>query len=546
MQQKFLLPLAIYMIGVLLIGVNIFGQPEYYTLGWLGTDAMDTMSLRWLFFHSEARFAPFGYNFTQLTPNILDHLTAYPLISMLGFPLGDNLWWLGILLANAFSAHLLGKRLGGDLGGYWAGALVLTSEQLLREVNLHHAPQAMLFFPLLYCWSLLRIKKDKDALFSGILLGLSGWCYLYFILFLPLGTLPLLWQQNRKHLLLILGSAGLILLPNIGWIFWMSPELMQLPKMGPIQGKSMLEMHSGGWDFLWQNHPFDLSNQVSFLALGLSIWMIWKRRDLLNWKTGLFCFGLGCFMVLGTHNPLFELIQKLPIFSRLTWPERWGILVLLGLIFCSTPFFQYKHRLLWRLPPLILLEMFLRSGNLPLHAEPIASYQCYAELQKETGLILELPLERNDPLYNRSALFQRLHLRPMINPLILPPMVTPPENWEEWKNAPWLQALDRQDSSQVVDTKQLQELGVSSIIIDRSSFAPLSTKKAEFWKQYLTKKLGEPIDLGCLWLWSIGENGSSISSKESQTIEHPKIKFPLLMEPINHLNHQSHEATEKN
>ena len=533
MQQRFLLPLSIYMLCILLIGINIFQQPEYHTIGWLGTDAMDTMSLRWLFFHPEARFAPFGYDFAQLTPNILDHLTAYPLIALFGFPQGDNLWWFAILLANTFSAHLLGRRLGGDLGGFWAGFLILSSEQLLREVNLHHAPQAMLFFPLLYCWSLLNIEKKKDALISGLFLGFSGYGYLYTFLFIFLGTLPLFLKQERRYSLIILGTALVSLAPNIGWLFWMSPELIQAPQLPPIQGKTMLELHSGGFDFLWQNQPFDLSNQVSFLALGISGWMLWKKREWISWKTGLFCFGLGSFMVLGTHNPLFVLFRDLPVLSRLSWPERWGILLPIGLIFCSAGFFKHQHRLLWRLPPLLLLEMFLRSGNLPLHAESTRSYQCYAALQKDTGLILELPLAQNDLLYNRSALFQRLHLRPMINPFVLPPMVSPPKNWEEWKDNPWLQALDNPDAAQTIPREELAKTGISSIIIDRSSFSPLSSKDAEIWKENLSKQLDEPIDLGCLWLWHIGEEESKRKNIEAQHIEHPTLAFPLLMEPIN-------------
>ena len=539
MQQRFLLPLATYMLVILLIGSNIFSQLESSTLGWLGTDAMDTMSLRWLLFHPASRFAPVGYNFAALTPNILDHLTAYPLITLFGFPQGDNLWWFCVLLANALSAHLLGKRLGGELGGYWAGALIISSEQLLREVNLHHAPQSMLFFPLLYFWSLLRIKTKQQAIFCGLFLGLTGWCYLYSFLFSLLGSLPLLWTAERKQAMRALGMAGLVLLPNLIWLFWMSPTMIQPPNIGLIQGKTMLEMHSGGWDFLWQNQPFDLSNQISFLALGLSGWMLLKKRAQLHWGVGLFCFGLGAFMLLGAHNPLFPLVHSLPGFSRLFWPERWGILLPIGLVFCSAPFFLYQHRMLWRLPPLVVLEMFLRSGNLPLHSEPTNSYQCYAELKNDQGIILELPMKHNDRLYNRSALYQRLHGRPMINPFILPPMASPPKEWEQWRQIPWLQELDQDteapyhSSTTFTQRAEIQSVGITSIIIDRSPFAPLSEQEATAWKRQISEKLGEPVDLGCLWLWQLDTEKSRIQNTKRPTSTAPYHHFPLLMEPIN-------------
>jgi hypothetical protein len=533
MQERFTLPLAIYTILVLLIGSNIFGQPNLHTLGWLSTDAMDTMSLRWLFFNPEARFAPVGYDFAQLTPNILDHLLAYPLVSFLGFPLGDNLWWFFILLANAFSAHALGKRLGGEIGGYWTGILVLSSEQLLREVNLYHAPQSMLFFPLLYCWSLLQETSRRNSILTGILLGLAGCCYLYSSLFVLIGMLPLLWRKTPKDILLILGVATITLLPNLGWLVWMTPELINTPIIGQIQGVSMQEIHSGSWDLLWQNQPLDLSNQMSFLALGLCGWMFWKRRNPLLWKTSLFCFGFGFLMVLGSNIPIFEWLHKLPILSRLTWSERWGLLLLLGVIFGSAPFFQHKHRLIWRLPPILLLEMFLRSGNLPLHAEPIDSYQCYAELAKGKGVILELPLQKNDPLFNRSALYQRLHLRPMINPFQLPPMASPPEKWETWKEASWLKKLDSLDHTETIDPSYLQELGITTIIIDRSTFSPISDREAVLWREHLERNFGTTTDLGCLWLWSLDAKQKWGSEDDLPKILHPAIDFPLLMEPIN-------------
>ena len=533
MQERFTLPLAIYTLLVLLIGSNIFGQPNLHTLGWLGTDTMDTMSLRWLFFNPEARFAPVGYEFSQLTPNILDHLSAYPLLSFFGFPLGDNLWWFCILLANAFSAHALGKRLGGEIGGYWTGILVLSSEQLLREVNLSHAPQSMLFFPLLYCWSLLQESSKRNSICTGVLLGLAGWCYLYSFLFVLIGMLPLLLTRTGKDIALVLGVSAITLLPNLGWLVWMTPEFMSAPMIGQIQGLSMQEVHSGSWDLLWQNQPLDLSNQMSFIALGLCGWMFWKRRDSLLWKTSLFCFGFGFLMVLGSNIPIFGWLHELPVLSRLTWPERWGFLLLLGVIFGSAPFFHHEHRLIWRLPPILLLEMFLRSGNLPLHAEPIASYQCYTELTKGDGLILELPLQKNDPLYNRSALYQRLHLRPMINPFQLPPMASPPDEWERWKEAPWLQKLDTLTHTEIIDPTALLEVGITTIIIDRSDFSPISNREAVLWREHLERSFGATTDLGCLWLWSLDSEQTWNSQDSLSEILHPSIDFPLLMEPIN-------------
>ena len=48
---------------------------------------------------------------------------------------------------------------------------------------------------------------------------------------------------------------------------------------------------------------------------------------------------------------------------------------------------------------------------------------------QEHNAILELPLKDGDHLYNQQSLRQRFHNRPLVNPLILPPFVSPPSEW---------------------------------------------------------------------------------------------------------------------
>ena len=72
-------------------------------LGFPNVDGMDTAMLRAAFARalenptlmpwSDWVYFPTGFPVLHLMPNWLDHLSAYPLVRGLPFPLADNVWW---------------------------------------------------------------------------------------------------------------------------------------------------------------------------------------------------------------------------------------------------------------------------------------------------------------------------------------------------------------------------------------------------------------------------------------------------------------------
>ena len=266
----------------------------------------------------------------------------------------------------------------------------------------------------------------------------------------------------------------------------------------------------------------DTTNQLSFVLLIAALWNPIKSRWW--WMIGI---GITFLLGSGANDALpFDGLRMIPGFSRLMWPERWGILVLFGTIALALRS-PYKG---W-LALLLCLEMHIRSHNLPLHSEPTSSYACYQELRSVKGVLLELPIKNNDLLYNRSALYQRLHQQPMANPFVLPPQVPPPQDWEEWRRQEWVENLDNPNVKlQQSDVDSLFNSGISAIVIDTSSFAPISVLSLDKWKKHLSPMLGKPVNLGCLLIWPLKEMDITPTPKR---IQHPLVDLPLLMDPLN-------------
>ena len=129
-------------------------DPTTHILGFPSVDLLDTVTLRGLFVQQitntePALFWPIGYDWSLLMPNRLDHISFLP-FSLLPFPLADNLWWFTIITCH-ITSHRLGRYIGRtELSGWSTMIFWLFSESILREANLHHAPQSSLFLlPLL-------------------------------------------------------------------------------------------------------------------------------------------------------------------------------------------------------------------------------------------------------------------------------------------------------------------------------------------------------------------------------------------------------------
>ena len=207
-------------------------------LGFPSIDSHDTLTLRGLFaslllspeawpLSTDAWF-PIGYPILLLMPNLLDHLMAAPLVWLLPFPVADNLWWMVVMMLHGWAAHRLGRRAGGSEGAGWlCGLAFMISEPLLREANLHHSPQALVFWAPLYLEAILDLREGRGevrraAVRAGIFLALSGLSYWYLAFFLGLASIPLLWGLPRRPLAWTGGVSGVICAPFvlhqlIGW-----------------------------------------------------------------------------------------------------------------------------------------------------------------------------------------------------------------------------------------------------------------------------------------------------------------------------------------
>jgi hypothetical protein len=533
-------------------------------MGYPSIDSQDTLSLRGLVAElllnpgdwpqSQDVYFPIGYPILLLTPNLLDHLTAAPLVWLLPFPLADNLWWLFILTLNGWAAHRLGRRVGESEGAAWlCGLAFLVSEPLLREANLSHAPQSMLFWAPLYLEAVLDLRDDRGsakraAIRAGIFLALAGLSYWYLAFFLVLSSLPLLWGIPLRNLSWTGGISAVLTAPFLlhQLVGWNSRPLTSrdielapasdVPESFSVIDEAHVFVTQHGSEPLWflGGAPIDMSSQVSLVLLvaaGLGV-----RSSPHRWRL-LGMAAVGATMVLGPYLrwgedvvtigghpillPFGWLMELSPVFERLTWPERWGIILPLALL----PLAARAPRP-WLWIPLLLIEAPIRSDNLPLQHSRLDTQLCWRELTDAPGAILELPAWklRRYQRASQTGLHQRLHGRPLVNELALPPGATPPEEWMRFTtDQPALLALRDFEAGkfpafETQDIRALREAGISAIVVDAEPGGVLATPGAlnrfrvldlgstqngvtKLPDRSLSDQLGTPIDLGCALVW---------------------------------------------
>ncbi len=488
--------------------------------GYPTVDAFDTVMLRGLvarlalhpaeWGRTPAIYFPTGFPVLELMPDLLDHLTALPLALALPFPWDDGLWWLAVLAGSGLAAHHLGRRLGGgEASGWLAGLAWMSAEPQAREANLHHAPQAL----------------------AGLALSLVALSYWYAGLFLILGALPLLAGLRRRDLLVVGLTGAVLCLPPL------APQLLRwdaLPLTGPRARPTMTGLppgfaaldaadafvaaHGGDPLFWLRRAPADIANRVS-LVLVLAAVLGWRGargrgRAALLWMAllgGVMAMGthlrLGADLVLVDGSPVrlpFAWFRELhPFLGRLDWPERWGMLVPLGLL----PLAARAPRP-GLLAGLVLAENLAMSANLPLQTTDVSGQRCQAELAATGGAVLELPLKRGPDTAGRVGLHQRFHRRPVVNPVLLPPGAEPPADWRRWsREQPFLAWVRRFEEGRwpadpgAEAIRDLRRAGVGAIAVDVEPGGALSPGGIHRYSAGLTRVLGPPVDLGCALLW---------------------------------------------
>ena len=490
-------------------------------IGVLGTDTLDTLALRWAFWHPEAHFFPIGWNATSVTPNVLDHLLFAPLLS-LTFPLADNLWWLSQLWISLVCAHVYGATLSDHPHSGWMGGVtLLLCDSLIREMAWGHAPQAMWWAPLCTLIALERWQQTNERRWligSGIALGVSGWCYLYFMPFIALISLPIWFKQIQSAF--IWGLIGVLTVSgNLFWLYAHTPEMLAVPTPPPIDGKSLTTIHSATVSSFWHGSPVDISNQISVIWMMVVCaggYRLWTEKPRHFWMGTLsICLGLG--LIAGSNLPFMDLLSHLPFMSRLLWPERFGILIVIGMVVLVS----HVPKARWIIP-LAFIEFTVRSHNLPLHTTSLDPWQCLRSLENtEQGAILELPLKDGDPLYNQQSLRQRLHKHPLVNPFVLPPFVSPPLGWNSIQQMEAIQGIDGERTLSEKHIVDLRTLGVRIILVDR---VLLPETKQQQIQSRLQSILGAPTNLQCAYVWYLDGHPISVEESDPPPYSTPTLK----------------------
>jgi len=543
---------VILVAGYLLLAVGVTWplalRPATSLPGYTNVDGLDTVHLRGalgdLLRHpgdltSMAAYWPAGFEPLALAPNLLDHLLAAPLVLFLPFPLADNLWWLLVLAANGLAGHHLGRRLGGGHGaGALAGVAWATAETVLREANLHHAPQALAAFAPLYLAALLDVLEregpaHRASLRAGLWFALASLAYWYMGLFLAVGSVGLLVLRRRQARALWPGVllAGILAIPALApWLVrWDDLALTARPPVPsehvtapgldavPEQAR-MAALHGADPLFPFRATPIDRSNRVGVVLLVAAVLGArrappWQRRGLAILAATGAVFVLGPVLKVG-EAPVIVAGRTIPLpfawlgalgswMARLDWPERWGCLVAL-----ASAALAARAPRPWLVAGLVLAEGVLLSGNLPLATQDLRLLEGWRALERADGAVIELPMRRWGLDASIVGLHRRYHGRPSANPMLLPPGAVAPLAWKDWtERQPFLQWLREYEDGRMPEDPEadlgaaLAASGIGAVALDAEPGGLLTEGRVRSYRNRLVRFLGRPDDYGAVLVW---------------------------------------------
>jgi hypothetical protein len=210
--------------------------------------------------------------------------------------------------------------------------------------------------------------------------------------------------------------------------------------------------------------------------------------------------------------PFRWLSELHPVFERLTWPERWGVLIALGLAAAASK--APKPRLL---AALLITETLLVSPNAPLQSASLESMNPWRRLQAVDGAVLELPIARTHRQAPFVGLHARMHGRPVVNPILRPPESPPPRAWQQWLLS---QPIHSVSESLAADqpppqtpglSNSLDAAGIGAVALDTGESSGLKSARLRRWREGLSALLGEPEDQGALLIWWIRPPTSEVA-----------------------------------
>jgi hypothetical protein len=226
--------------------------------------------------------------------------------------------------------------------------------------------------------------------------------------------------------------------------------------------------------------------------------------------------GEAPVLVAGYAIPLPGWLLSLSSFlGRLHWPQRWGLLVPLGLL----PLAVRAPKPAWWAGA-ALLEALLLSANAPLTTTPTSAFSGWRALAAAPGAVLVLPVDRGGQAGPSFAFAYRTAGRPLgVNPFV-PPGAPLPTAWKAWRaQSPFLRWADAEGLSprpgaHGASTGQPEALpgnavdalradGFSAIALDATPGGPLSAGDIVGARRVLEPALGVPVDYGSAIVWWI-------------------------------------------
>jgi len=522
-----LLPVLLYVCVAVAVTWPVALEPTTALVGYPNVDATDTIMLRGLvpemllsgsWPHSSGIYAPEGFAVGELVPNLVDHVLGALTALTLPFPLSDNLWWLVVLVGNGLAGHHLGRVLSGSwTGGVFLGVVWACAESTLREANLHHAPQALLWFPPLYVAALVERRPVKAAL----AMAAAALTYWYAAVFLTIGSLPFLLARLPTLSRAAALTAVLVAAP-LAWTVsayegFPDPQANQaamLPGQETVPAEERMEVAHGGDLSLFADYrPIDRSNAQPWVLLALAIFAARRKeaRPFLAMAALGYVFALGPYLKWGEATlevalPFHALGELHPALDRLTWPERFGLLLTLGLAAAATAALPRHPIAVGGLLVLLLGEATARSDNLPLTTQDLTALEGWRVLALAPGRVLELPLSRGADA-SLVGLHRRYHRRDLLNPVLLPPGRRAPLAWRNTlaRNAFTSRLLDHEAGQEVVFTAEhaaaLTGLGVGALALDVRPGQGVTEGRARLYRSAL-EPLGWEVQDHCgLMVW---------------------------------------------
>jgi hypothetical protein len=400
-------------------------------------------------FQPEVRslFFPWGVPLGAEQGYWLVPLLSVPLQAIMPLPLVFNILCLSFFVATATSTYLLVKELDlDDAAAIFGGALVVLSPSFLNEMSAGILENMALFWPVLYLWCGLRLRRRPSvrlALLAGTLLAAAFLTSWYLAVFAAAFTflLPLrrIWPAfvlagvllvlPLIHAVSIASEAGHVYDPRV------ARALVSGGASGVDLGSSQATLQvlgdSTDWSLLLTRARSGRRMQFlpGVLLLGLAMLGLWSAFHP-AWRWG--ALALACiFLALGpwlvwsgrgiAPLPTEWLYVHLPLMARLR-PVRWLLPATVGLaILAAYALPASRSRLLrWSiLCGLVFLQGFealwiqVPSPRLCLSSATVPEY--YDKLARGEGGIIDMPLFPYMLSEGRHLYFQSVHNRPMLN-----------------------------------------------------------------------------------------------------------------------------------